>query len=96
MHESGAPTCIRHYGFLGNAVRKGNLPLIRNLLDPPTPTRERETPIEIARELPVLLAEVQVVPQPLQAVAHPFMPHATRAQGRKKTAAQPRRHRLHV
>jgi hypothetical protein len=39
-------TRIRHYGFLGNSVRNGNLPLIRNLLDQPAPTRERETPIE--------------------------------------------------
>ncbi|MDA7869773.1 IS91 family transposase [Akkermansiaceae bacterium] len=43
-------TRIRHFGFLGNAVRKKNLPLIRNLLGQVQPTPSGETPIErIAR-----------------------------------------------
>lgn len=43
-------TRIRHYGFLGNAVGKANIPLIRKLLDQPAPEALEETPIErIAR-----------------------------------------------
>lgn len=43
-------TRIRHYGFLGNAVRKTNLPLIRNLIGQPAPDPVEETPVErIAR-----------------------------------------------
>ncbi|MFT5498909.1 MAG: hypothetical protein ACI9TH_004324, partial [Kiritimatiellia bacterium] len=43
-------TRIRHYGFLGNAVRKANIPLIRQLIAQPTPELIDETPVErIAR-----------------------------------------------
>ena len=43
-------TRIRHYGFLGNAVRKANIPLIRELIGQPMPDPVDETPIErIAR-----------------------------------------------
>jgi hypothetical protein len=39
-------TRIRHYGFLGNAVRKTNLPLIRAFIGQPTPEPVDETPLE--------------------------------------------------
>ena len=43
-------TRIRNYGFLGNAVRKANIPLIRELIGQPMPDPVDETPIErIAR-----------------------------------------------
>ena len=39
-------TRIRHYGFLGNAVRKTNVPRIRKLIGQSTPEPVEETPIE--------------------------------------------------
>jgi hypothetical protein len=39
-------TRIRHYGFLGNAVRKANVPLIRGLIGQPPPEPADESPIE--------------------------------------------------
>ena len=39
-------TRIRHYGFLGNAVRRSNVPQIRSLLGQPEPEELDETPLE--------------------------------------------------